>query len=209
MPEAIIQYVDQPAKVNCDGRCKKAWGINSRPKVQVSNDEDDYEFLADHELGEAPINPGTFEGGDAKPKSSAVFPNKWCVRECERCNMSQPGKYNFPLAIKSFDDRVSNTPDRFPVGKAKIRQLVNVKFDGKWAELWFADGSGAETFDQCCKAYMLREAIRKSGLSMHTYLHGVVGIWLAFDENDDPCRAALSEVCRQVKADTQPELFQA
>lgn len=108
MPETIIAYFGQPAKVNCDGNCKKAWGINSRPKVQLSSNEDDYAYLSDGELGEAPADPGTYEGGHAKPPSALAFPNKWCVRECERCNMSSPGESNLPLVIKDFSERRNN-----------------------------------------------------------------------------------------------------
>ena len=48
--EKIIQYFDQPCKVACDEKCEKAWGINNRPRVQLSDDPDDYAFLSDDEL---------------------------------------------------------------------------------------------------------------------------------------------------------------
>jgi hypothetical protein len=83
--QTTIQYFRQPVIVLCDEKCNKAWGINSRPKEQLSENEDDYAFLSDSELGEAPEDPGTYEGGQGKPSSSKYFPNKWCVRECERC----------------------------------------------------------------------------------------------------------------------------
>jgi hypothetical protein len=105
--EAMITYFDQPAKVNCDRNCGKAWGINGRPKIQLS-DDDDYAFLADDELGTAPIDPGTYEGGVAKPLAPAEFPTKWCVRECERCNMSKPGEWNQPLDVSDFSQRRFN-----------------------------------------------------------------------------------------------------
>jgi hypothetical protein len=38
--EKRITFFGQPAKVVCDGRCSKAWGINSRPTVQISDDDD-------------------------------------------------------------------------------------------------------------------------------------------------------------------------
>lgn len=110
MAEAIITYFGQPAKVNCDGRCEKAWGTNSRRRVCLSDDEDDYAFLADGELGIAPVDPGTYEGGHAKPLSVSEFPNKWCVGECERSHMSMPGKYALPLEILSFRERHYNKP---------------------------------------------------------------------------------------------------
>lgn len=110
MPESVIQFFGQPAKVACDGLCSKAWGRNSRPTVQLSDDDDDFETLADYELGQAPADPGTYEGGHGKPASSAEFPNKWCVRECERCSMSNPGDWNKPLEIRRFDRRNRNKP---------------------------------------------------------------------------------------------------
>jgi hypothetical protein len=108
MPEKLITYCGQTAKVACDGKCEKAWGLNNRSKEQLSDDEDDYAFLADGELGIAPIYPGTFEGSDGKPLSVNQFPNKWCVRECERCTMSQPGEFNLPLEVRSFEKRFYN-----------------------------------------------------------------------------------------------------
>lgn len=71
-----------PILLACDGKCEKAWGNNGRPKRQLSDDSDDYEFVADSELGDAPADPGTYEGGDAKPIDRTH--NKWCFRECER-----------------------------------------------------------------------------------------------------------------------------
>jgi len=68
----------------CDGRCMKAWGINNRPKKQLSDHEDDYVFLADGVLGVAPADPGTAEGGDSKPTTIDERLNRWCARECER-----------------------------------------------------------------------------------------------------------------------------
>lgn len=106
--EKIITYVGQAAKVACDEQCNKAWGINNRPQNQLSDDMDDYEYLADGELGEAPINPGTYEGGDAKPINKVGIPNRWCVRECERCSMSHPGESHLPLEVKDFSKRRRN-----------------------------------------------------------------------------------------------------
>jgi hypothetical protein len=81
--EKIITFCGKQAKVACDGNCDKAWGINSRP-----SNEDKTEWLSDIELDKAPANPGTYEGGEGKPSNSSKFPNKWCVRECERCYMT-------------------------------------------------------------------------------------------------------------------------
>jgi hypothetical protein len=108
--EAIITYFGQSTKVACDRRCNKAWGINNRSRIQLSESEEDYAFLADDELGEAPVDPGTYEGLDAKPISPDEFPNKWCVRECERCASSAPGMWRMPLALRVFKERVYNKP---------------------------------------------------------------------------------------------------
>jgi hypothetical protein len=78
-----ILFCDQEAIVSCDEKCNKAWGINGRP----SNPDGTY--LKDEELGDAPVNPETYEGDDAKPTSKEQMGNKWCVRECERCNMER------------------------------------------------------------------------------------------------------------------------
>lgn len=108
--EAVITYFSQPARVACDRLCSKAWGVNSRPRVQMGDDADDYAILADDELGEAPADPGTYEGGHAKPTSPDQFPNKWCVRECERCAISAPGQHELPLKLPDFGRRKLNMP---------------------------------------------------------------------------------------------------
>lgn len=53
--EKIITYFGQDAKVGCDQKCNKAWGHNLRPKIEFDeNEPDDYAYLSDDELGEAP-----------------------------------------------------------------------------------------------------------------------------------------------------------
>jgi hypothetical protein len=108
--EGIILFFGQKARVACDRNCRKAWGIQNRPRVQLSDDQDDYAYLADSELGEAPVNPGTYEGGCAKPRSPDEFPQKWCVRECERQAMSAPGEWMVALTVPDFTKRVFNIP---------------------------------------------------------------------------------------------------
>lgn len=108
MNEAKITYFGQPTKVACDRNCKKAWGISQRPKRQLSEDEDDVMWLSDGELGKAPVDPGTYEGGYGKPESPDMFPNKWCVRECERCEISEKGKFNEPLELTDWSKPVYN-----------------------------------------------------------------------------------------------------
>lgn len=84
-----ILYFGNTVTVQCDGNCEKAWGWASRPQKRI--DENWIIYLSDRETGEAPADPGTYEGGYGKPRSNQEFPNKWCVRQCERCFMSDPG----------------------------------------------------------------------------------------------------------------------
>jgi hypothetical protein len=80
-----IKYFGKDAVLICDGKCNKAWGINLRPKSSLSDDPDDVVYHRDDMLGNAPIDPGTYEGGHAKPQGGgAARLNKWCARECER-----------------------------------------------------------------------------------------------------------------------------
>jgi hypothetical protein len=108
--EKIITYFNQPAKVACDEKCNKAWGVNSRPRVYLSEKEDDYEMLSDDELPDAPLDPGTYEGGHAKPATPLSAPNKWCVRECERCARSRRGRHGDKLELPDFSQRRRNLP---------------------------------------------------------------------------------------------------
>lgn len=102
MKQSIL-YFGQTMIVSCDEKCDKAWGINNRPKEQLNeNDEDDFVWLSDDELGIAPNDPGTYEGGYAKPINKINIPNKWCVRECERCCKNN--------SIIDFTKRVYNIP---------------------------------------------------------------------------------------------------
>lgn len=106
--EKNIIFCGQNAKIACDEKCNKAWGNNNRPKIQLTDNEDDYAFLSDDELGDAPVNPGTYEGGNGKPINKVNIPNKWCVRECERCEMSKPDEFDKPLILKDFSKRIFN-----------------------------------------------------------------------------------------------------
>ena len=102
----IIIFFGQKAKVACDGKCEKAWGRNTRPTIQLSDEDvDDFIWMGDNELGIAPYDPGTYEGCDAKPINSDKFPNKWCVRECERCSMSKPGEYSKPIMLEDWSKK--------------------------------------------------------------------------------------------------------
>jgi hypothetical protein len=105
-----ITFFGQQAAVACDAKCSHAWGMNSRPKKQLSDNEDDYVYLSDAEAGPAPADPGTYEGFDGKPTTPDEFPNRWCVRQCERCVMSMPGMYREPLPLHDFDNPKPNIP---------------------------------------------------------------------------------------------------
>ena len=103
-------YFDQDMILACDGRCEKAWGINNRPRVLVEEDEDDYAFLADDELCPAPIDPGTYEGGQGKPQTLADRTHsKWCWRECERARTCKSGEW---IELPDYSRRFYNFPNR-------------------------------------------------------------------------------------------------
>ena len=115
--EKRITFCGQPARVACDGLRSKAWGLSMRPRIMLSEtDPDDKAWLADDELNDAPVDPGTSEGGHHKPRA-ARGPgdmNKWCVRECERCVMTGPGELNAPLKLRDFSRRLYNIPSSDP-----------------------------------------------------------------------------------------------
>ncbi len=117
MNDTFITYFGQKCKVGCDKRCEKAWGSSERPKVHLLDPEenpDNFYWLSDKELGTAPKDPGTYEGGDAKPFHAGAFPNKWCVRECERCEMSRPGEWHKPFIMTNWNERVYNCKNDKP-----------------------------------------------------------------------------------------------
>ncbi len=86
-----INYFGKPCILACDRQCHKAWGNTNRPKLLLDPDDpDDYAFLPDGDLLEAPTDPGTYEGGHAKPTDGEL--NKWCARECERSVIVEVGE---------------------------------------------------------------------------------------------------------------------
>jgi hypothetical protein len=110
-PDAVftkqIVWCGRPVTLACDGKCGKAWGVTMRPKVEFDPDDpDDTAMLADHELGYAPADPGTYEGISAKPASPAEM-NRWCSRQCERSSLFEAGE---PVAVKDFGHRRYNQP---------------------------------------------------------------------------------------------------
>lgn len=98
-----ITFFGKQVILACDGNCNKAWGISCRHRMQLSDDIDDYCFAGDSELGDAPRDPGTYEGGQAKPTNREF--NKWCARECERSKICNLGE---KITLNDFSNRVYN-----------------------------------------------------------------------------------------------------
>ena len=92
----------------CDAKCHKAWGINHRPRIQLSFEEDDYVFVKDSELDDAPDDTDEHEGGDGKPtaydKPAFHIHNKWCARECERSVTIFPNQMKLGFAIPDLEN---------------------------------------------------------------------------------------------------------
>ena len=105
----LVIAVGEPALLICDAKCNKAWGINNRPREQFDeHDPDDYAYLADHELGEAPEDPGTYEGDQPKPRRPEDRLNKWCFRECERSEST--ADLRVLVETDDFSKRIYNQP---------------------------------------------------------------------------------------------------
>lgn len=106
--QKVITYCGRKRLLVCDGKCEKAWGVSSRPKIQLSEtDENDYCFLADNELGIAPEDPLTYEGFnmEGKPTCDGGEMNRWCARECERSSIND---LLGEIEIKDFSKRRYN-----------------------------------------------------------------------------------------------------
>lgn len=104
-------FFAEQAILICDGKCSKAWGWNNRPRIELSDDPDNIVWLADGELGDAPDDPGTYEGGHAKPTTRDERHNKWCWRECERSCMVDPGGgQGMVFELEDYSQRVYNIP---------------------------------------------------------------------------------------------------
>jgi hypothetical protein len=107
-----ITWFSHDALLACDARCDKAWGINNRPKIEFDPDEpDDYAFLPDHDLGIAPDDPGTYEGGHAKPVAPGERLNKWCARECERHRLVEIRPGIMDIDLPDYSKAHYNMPD--------------------------------------------------------------------------------------------------
>jgi hypothetical protein len=115
-----IIYFGRQTTMCCDGKCDKAWGANCRPRIFFTKEgiplsKPDYReggmdnfdnnaYIPDQMLGEAPEDPGTYEGGEGKPGMVEVnadpeLMNKWCARECERNIMEDQELHNFSTFV--------------------------------------------------------------------------------------------------------------
>lgn len=99
-----ILYFGRECHLYCDGKCYKAWGVPSRPRVKVDGEE---YWVADNEFDNAPDDPGTYEGCDGKPMiRSGRDMNKWCARCCERSNIVGINEPMAKSALRDFSQRI-------------------------------------------------------------------------------------------------------
>ena len=106
--QKLITYCGRKMILVCDGKCDKAWGVSSRPKIQLDeNNINDYCFLADSELETAPEDPLTYEGlnMEGKPNNEEEKGNRWCCRECERSSIND---LLGEIEVKDFSKRRYN-----------------------------------------------------------------------------------------------------
>ena len=112
-----ITYCGRDAVLACDGKCSKAWGINGgRPKISFDpKDPDDYAYLPDQDVGEAPDQSDIGEGGHGKPRHPEDRLNKWCARECERSSILSGDDMASPADhLPDFSNLHYNMPSRHP-----------------------------------------------------------------------------------------------
>lgn len=121
--EKHLTFFGQRARHSCDAKCSKAWGGHARPKVMLGTkihggpydgeeNLDDYFYYSDAELGVAPAESGNTEGDDDKPErvTGPESINRWCVRECERSRLTDPGRPYDEIALPDFSQRLYNIP---------------------------------------------------------------------------------------------------
>jgi hypothetical protein len=107
-----VKSCGKPITIYCDANCKKAWGISQRPKIKLSDDEDDVVYMSDEELKNAPRLPDSSAGLQMKPQNKDEWLNKWCYRECERCGAFRKGE-EFK-GLKDWSVRRYNQPWKHP-----------------------------------------------------------------------------------------------
>ena len=103
-----ILFFGKDCILYCDGKCYKAWGYPSRPRITV----DDKEFwVSDDEFDFAPHDPGTYEGCDGKPMiNTGRDMNKWCARCCERSRI-------IPVGDKVDKSKLTDWTNRIEIEK--------------------------------------------------------------------------------------------
>ena len=102
--QKTIIYFGNRCKLYCDGKCNKAWGLPSRPRVNIDGKE---YWVADNEFEYAPDDPGTYEGADGKPMiRSGRDMNKWCARACERSLIIDVNEKCLKSNLLDFSKRV-------------------------------------------------------------------------------------------------------
>ena len=103
-----IVFFGQDCHLYCDGKCYKAWGINSRPRVKIDGKE---YWVSDKEFDYAPDDPGTYEGSHGKPMiRSGRDMSKRCARECERSHTVDYGEKLDKNKLINWDERQEIEP---------------------------------------------------------------------------------------------------
>ncbi len=112
MIQKQVRFFGKQVVLACDGRCDKAWGINGRARVLLSDKDGDDIFVPDSALGTAGP-PGTWEGGDGRPSAVPLTDgermNKWCARACERGDIYGLSE---AIVLRDMENPTPNVPGR-------------------------------------------------------------------------------------------------
>jgi hypothetical protein len=92
---------------------------NQMKPCMAEFDDDNFAYAPDQLCDTAPSDPGTYEGGHAKPIWDGDRLNKWCVRECERNQFAPHTNPLGPIDCDDWSKFVFNMPD--------IRKLVEAR----------------------------------------------------------------------------------
>jgi len=83
--KTVVPFCGKAMGVGCDGQCGLAigigWYLEDGETLDVEAIKEEGTTL--EHLRKDPLSS---EGGERKPASDSEFPNKWCVRQCERCH---------------------------------------------------------------------------------------------------------------------------
>ena len=103
-----IVFFGQDCHLYCDGKCYKAWGINSRPRVKIDGKE---YWVSDKEFEYAPYDPGTYEDAPGKPMMrSGRDMNKGWARDCARSHIVDYGEKLDKNKLINWDERQEIEP---------------------------------------------------------------------------------------------------